>query len=289
MRRTTFLNAPTSWLSTPARRRGRSRRRRRYVGTAVSVEIDDGSNAACEPARVLDERCILGPRQCACRARELGVVVDEHLGDELEGAAPLLGSVRAIRVLEEHQSLLERRERDLRLGLRLRPGGGAGPRRGTAKYTSVAPATASAPARTRNATTSSPGDTRYETAGSEMRSARQGFGFVGPVGPSRFAAANREYTRRSGHSTPTDLRSARSAPGRVNDTRALLNSRAADWFAGGHGLDVQRSMKVVRRWVVAPASRRDRSGSPTTSHGRNSVAMRTESGSTRRRSSTTST
>ena len=46
----------------------------------------------------------------------------EHLGDELERASPVLRSVRATRVLEELERLLERREDDDRLGLGFRLG-----------------------------------------------------------------------------------------------------------------------------------------------------------------------
>ncbi len=46
----------------------------------------------------------------------------EHLGDELERAASVLHAVRATRVLEQLERLLERRERGQRLGLGFRLG-----------------------------------------------------------------------------------------------------------------------------------------------------------------------
>ena len=50
----------------------------------------------------------------------------EHLGDELERAAPVLYPVGATRILEQLERLLEGREGRQRLGLRFRLGLGLG-------------------------------------------------------------------------------------------------------------------------------------------------------------------
>ena len=70
---------------------------------------------------------VLRPRERPRRARELRVIEVEHLGHELERPSTILGSVRAARVLEELERLLERRQDDDWLGLGFRLGLGLPP------------------------------------------------------------------------------------------------------------------------------------------------------------------
>ena len=81
-----------------------------------------------------------------------------------------------------------------------------------------------------------------------------GSGPLGPSDRSRFAAANREYTRSVGQLAEIALRAAGAAPGAAYDTLAALKSSALESFAGAHGLPVHRRRKLVRRYVFAPAS-----------------------------------
>src|SRR6185436_11932404 len=118
VRRMTGRRPRTSCVSTAAL--GPTVRRIRVLmSTAVPVRVDGAPHADGEPAGLLDLRVVLRPGERARRACQLRVVEVEDLGDELERAATILRPVRTARVLEQLEGLLERREDDYRVRLRL--------------------------------------------------------------------------------------------------------------------------------------------------------------------------
>src|SRR6185503_1746995 len=111
VRRMTERSPATSCVSTDAAG-PTSRRKRPLVPTTVPVRVDGPADANGEAARLVDLGVVLRPRERSSRARELGVVEVEDLGNELERPPTVLGAVRAARILEELERLLERREHD---------------------------------------------------------------------------------------------------------------------------------------------------------------------------------
>src|SRR5262245_46919304 len=107
VRRMTDRNPRTSCVSTAAAGPN-VRWRRDLMSTAVPVRVDGAAHADGEPARLLDLRVVLRPRERASRASELRMVEVEDLRDELERTPPILGAVRTARVLEQFERLLER-------------------------------------------------------------------------------------------------------------------------------------------------------------------------------------
>ena len=97
------------------------------MDTAVPVlaQVDGRAHAGREAARLLDDRIVFRPGERARRACELRMSRVQHLRDQFERAPSVLHPVRATRVLEELERLLERRIL-LRLGLGFRLGLGLG-------------------------------------------------------------------------------------------------------------------------------------------------------------------
>src|SRR6266508_5607320 len=104
-------NAAASYVSTAGRLRIDGLRLGLEIGHAVREE-----HRPClrrEPARRLDQRRPLGPREPPRGAGELRVLPLERVGDELERAPPVGGAVLGRRLLEEGERLNERRQRRL--------------------------------------------------------------------------------------------------------------------------------------------------------------------------------
>ena len=272
----------TSCVSTPDSRAGRCRRGARLRAHDRSRSSSTASarrHARTRVARPLVcsmRRIVLRPRKRRAHARaSSGWSRSEHLGDELERASPILGSVRAARVLEELERLLERREHDDRLGLAV-PARGSGSRRGDAAIATNASATPAAPEDRRERRELA----RRQPGRDPVRRGRE----VRRGPPARVldaAPVDRSEVRGSepgihAEDRPADrgatLRSSVQRPRtRANDTRAGVEfDRRSSCPDGAHGLASAAQRVASSARCVSRARRLSaRAGLPTISHGRN--------------------